>query len=159
MATDFRGALSHYPTGVAVVTAREPDGTPAAMVVGTFTSVSLDPPLVGFLPDRASTSWPRIRRAGGFCVSVLAADQEHVCRAFFAKEADRFERHTVQDSLFGGPRVVGAVLWVDCAIESVLPAGDHEMVIGRVRDLIVPPEARSPLLFWRGSYGSPLASG
>ncbi|GAA5063837.1 flavin reductase (DIM6/NTAB) family NADH-FMN oxidoreductase RutF [Thermocatellispora tengchongensis] len=159
VATDFRGVLRHYPTGVAVITAREADGTPVAMVVGTFTSVSLEPPLVGFLPDRSSTSWPRIRRVGSFCVNVLAADQEDVCRAFVTKAPDRFERHAAGDAVSGSPKLAGAVLWVDCDIETVLPAGDHEMVLGRVRDLGVSPEARPPLLFWRGGYGAPLPPG
>lgn len=154
-AADFRRALGLNPTGVAVIMAKAAEGEPVAMVVGTFTSVSLDPPLVGFLPDRASTSWPRIREAGSFCVSVLAANQEHVCRAFFTKAQDRFDVHTEQRAPSGNPSVVGAVLWVDCEIEDVLPAGDHELVLGRVRDLGVPPDAGLPLLFVRGGYGSP----
>src|SRR4051794_15678763 len=154
-ARDFRRALGQYPTGVAVVTARQDDGTPVGMVVGTFTSVSLDPPLVGFLPDRSSTTWPLIRDAGRFCVNVLAAGQEHVCRAFVTKAADRFDVHGAGDAGSGSPRIAGAVLWIDCDIDSVLPAGDHDMVLGRVRDLGVPSDAGLPLLFVRGGYGSP----
>jgi flavin reductase (DIM6/NTAB) family NADH-FMN oxidoreductase RutF/DNA-binding IclR family transcriptional regulator len=153
--TDFRRVLGHYPTGVAVVTARQHDGTPVGMVVGTFTSVSLDPPLVGFLPDRSSTSWPLIRAAGRFCVNVLSADQEQVCRAFVTKAADRFELHTVADAGSGSPLLGGTALWVDCDIESVIEAGDHDVVIGRVRDLGVPETAGLPLLFVRGGYGAP----
>src|SRR5437588_8121068 len=121
--TDFRRVLGHYPTGVAVVTARQDDGTPVGMVVGTFTSVSLDPPLVGFLPDRSSTTWPRIRETGSFCVNVLSAAQEQVCRAFATKAADRFDVHGAGDAGSGSPRLTGTALWVDCDIESVLPAG------------------------------------
>jgi flavin reductase (DIM6/NTAB) family NADH-FMN oxidoreductase RutF/DNA-binding IclR family transcriptional regulator len=154
-ARDFRRALGHYPTGVAVVTARQHDGTQVGMVVGTFTSVSLDPPLVGFLPDRTSTTWPLIRDAGRFCVNVLAAGQEHVCRAFVTKAADRFEVHGAGDTAGGSPRLAGTVLWIDCDLDAVLPAGDHDMVLGRVRDLGVPEGAGLPLLFVRGGYGSP----
>ncbi|MFM6931786.1 MAG: flavin reductase family protein, partial [Novosphingobium sp.] len=71
----FRRVLGNYPTGVTVVTAMGEDGQPIGMVVGTFTSVSLDPPLVGFLPDKRSSSWPQIEKAGHFCVNVLARDQ------------------------------------------------------------------------------------
>jgi flavin reductase (DIM6/NTAB) family NADH-FMN oxidoreductase RutF/DNA-binding IclR family transcriptional regulator len=154
-ARDFRRALGQYPTGVAVITARQVDGTPVGMVVGTFTSVSLDPPLVGFLPDRSSSTWPQIRDTGRFCVNVLSAGQEHVCRAFVTKAADRFDVHGAGDAASGSPRLTGAVLWVDCDVESVLPAGDHDMVLGRVRDLGVPEDAGLPLLFVRGGYGSP----
>ncbi|MGY1815203.1 flavin reductase [Blastococcus sp. SYSU D00820] len=155
-AADFRRALGHYPTGVAVVTAREADGSPVAMVVGTFTSVSLDPPLVGFLPDRSSWSGARIREAGSFCVNVLSSDQENVCRAFARREDDRFTAHCTEDAGSGSPRLTDAVLWIDCDIESVLPAGDHDMVLGRVRDLGVAENAALPLLFLRGGYGAPL---
>jgi flavin reductase (DIM6/NTAB) family NADH-FMN oxidoreductase RutF/DNA-binding IclR family transcriptional regulator len=154
-ARDFRRALGQYPTGVAVITARQDDGTPVGMVVGTFTSVSLDPPLVGFLPDRTSTTWPLIRAAGRFCVNVLGAGQEHVCRAFVTKADDRFDVHGAGDTAGGSPRLAGTVLWIDCDVDAVLPAGDHDMVLGRVRDLGVPEEAGLPLLFVRGGYGSP----
>ena len=155
-AADFRWAMGHYPTGVAVITACQADGTPLGMVVGTFTSVSLDPPLVGFLPSRTSTSWPAIREAGRFCVNVLGAGQEQVCRAFATKSPDRFVTHTVSDDGSGIPRVDKAVLWIDCDIEAVLPAGDHDVVLGAVRDLDVAEQAAMPLLFLRGGYGAPL---
>ncbi|MFQ1002444.1 flavin reductase [Modestobacter sp. SSW1-42] len=151
----FRRALGHYPTGVSLITARQADGTPVAMVVGTFTSVSLDPPLVGFLPDRASTSWPLIRESGRFCVNVLAADQEQVCRAFVSKDPDRFERWTSVEDRHRPPALRGAVLQIDCDIADVLPAGDHDMVLGRVRGISVAEGAGMPLLFLRGGYGSP----
>ena len=78
-ASEFRETLGHYPTGVAVVTAVAGDGGPAGMVVGSFTSVSLDPPLVAFLPTKDSGSWARLATADRFCVNVLAADQEDLC--------------------------------------------------------------------------------
>lgn len=155
-AADFRWAMGHYPTGVAVITACQSDGTPVGMVVGTFTSVSLEPPLVGFLPSRSSTSWPAIREAGRFCVNVLGADQGQVCRAFATKSPDRFSVHTISPDGSGIPRVDGAVLWIDCDIEAVLPAGDHDVVLGAVRDVDVAGEAALPLLFLRGGYGAPL---
>jgi flavin reductase (DIM6/NTAB) family NADH-FMN oxidoreductase RutF/DNA-binding IclR family transcriptional regulator len=151
----FRRALGHYPTGVSVITARTAGGTPVGMVVGTFTSVSLDPPLVGFLPDRASTSWPLIREAGSFCVNVLSAGQEQVCRAFVTKDPDRFERYAVSDDDDRAPQLAGTALLVHCDIADVLPVGDHDMVLGRVREVQVPDGAGLPLLFLRGGYGAP----
>src|SRR3546814_2223086 len=79
LATDaatFRKILGHYPTGVCAITAMSDTGIPSAMVVGSFTSVSLDPPLVAFLPDKSSTSWPKIEASGRFCVNVLGDNQE-----------------------------------------------------------------------------------
>ena len=77
----FRQVLGHFPTGVTVVTATN-DGVPVGLAVGSFASVSLDPPLVAFFPDKSSSSWPKIELAGSFCVNILAEDQEDVCRRF-----------------------------------------------------------------------------
>ena len=77
----FRQVLGHFPTGVTVITAAGPEGKPAGFAVGSFFSVSLEPPLVGFCAGKASSSWPGIRDAGSFCVNILAEDQEAVMGA------------------------------------------------------------------------------
>lgn len=151
-AARFRQVLGHFPTGVVVVTAIQEDGVPAGMAVGSFTSVSLDPPLVAFLPDKSSTSFPKIRAAGSFCINVLAGDQETVCRAFAVRGPDRFAGVPWHPAGSGAPIVDGAVAWIDCDIEQILEAGDHYIVLGRVRDLSVTGRP-SPLLFFRGGYG------
>ena len=147
----FRQVLGQYPTGVTVVTANCA-GTPVGMVVGSFTSVSLDPMLVAFFPDKSSTTWPKIRPTGLFCVNVLSADQETVCRAFTAKAPDKFDRTGWRLATSGSPILGGVVAWIDCDIWSVIDAGDHFIVIGRVRDLDMPNPAL-PLVFFRGGYG------
>jgi flavin reductase (DIM6/NTAB) family NADH-FMN oxidoreductase RutF/DNA-binding IclR family transcriptional regulator len=153
-AQEFRRALAHYPTGVAVVTAVQADGSPVSMVVGTFTSVSLDPPLVGFLADRNSASWQGIKAAGHYCVSVLGAAHEHVCRAFATKDPERFRYATTLTDA-GCPRLDEAALWVDCTIDDVLTTGDHDLALGRVRQLGLGDNGGAPLLFLRGGYGAP----
>jgi flavin reductase (DIM6/NTAB) family NADH-FMN oxidoreductase RutF len=149
--TTFRRVLGHYPTGVCVVTSHVPGDKPVAMVVGSFTSVSLDPPLVGFFPDRSSTSWPRIERAGKFCVNILAHDQHALCRRFSAKGDDKFAGLDYRLSAGGSPILPNVVAWIDCTIHSVHEAGDHYVVMGRVLDLNV--EGDQPLLFFQGGYG------
>ena len=148
----FRHVLGHFPTGVVVATALQEGGTPAGMAVGSFTSVSLDPPLVAFLPDKKSTSFPKIRQAGSFCINVLSGDQEQVCRAFAARGGDKFGDVSWYSAGSGSPIIDGAVAWIDCEIQEVLEAGDHYIVLGRVLDLAVGKNA-SPLLFFRGGYG------
>ena len=150
----FRYVLGQYPTGVTLITATQTDGEPIGMVVGTFTSVSLDPPLVAFLPDRKSSSWPKIREAGSFCANVLTAAQQDVCRAFARKQDDRFDLAQWQTTGTGSPRLVDAAAWIDCTIEDVVEAGDHDIVLGRVGGLDVGDSAELPLLFLRGGYGS-----
>ena len=148
----FRQVLGQYPTGVCVVTSTDPDGGHAGMAVGSFTSVSLDPPLVAFFPDKTSTTWPRIERAGSFCVNVLGQDQLHVCRAFAAKGGDKFGELRWEAAASGAPIIEDAIAWIDCDIEQVHEAGDHYIVVGRVRELDVVGSSL-PLLFFQGGYG------
>jgi flavin reductase (DIM6/NTAB) family NADH-FMN oxidoreductase RutF/DNA-binding IclR family transcriptional regulator len=148
----FRQVLGNYPTGVTVVTAMDADGKPAGMAVGSFTSVSLDPPLVAFLPDRGSSSFPRIRTATSFCVNVLAADQEDVCRSFATRGGDKFAGVSWSPSPSGAPRLDGAVAWIDCSFHSITDAGDHYLVMGRVRELDGDADSL-PLVFFQGGYG------
>lgn len=148
----YRQVLGQYPTGVCVVTATLPDGEPIAMVVGSFTSVSLDPPLIAFFPDRNSSSWAKLRQCEGFCVNILAADQEPVCRKLASKNPDKFSGTSHRISERGNPIVDGVVAWIECARHSVTDAGDHDMVTGRVLDLDV-VGGGLPLLFFQGGYG------
>lgn len=154
----FRQVLGNCPTGVSVITAIDADGVPAGMAVGTFTSVSLDPPLIAFLPDRNSSSFPRIRTAASFCVNVLAADQDDVCRAFATRGADKFAAVPWSPAPSGAPRLHGTAAWIDCDFESITVAGDHFLVMGRVRELDGTDDAL-PLVFFQGGYGrfSPLS--
>lgn len=149
--TWFRRVLGQFPTGVTLVTAQVA-GEPSGLLIGSFASVSLDPPMIAFYPGKGSTTWPRIREAGSFCVNVLAADQEDVCRAMLSKDAGRFGRFSwAPSTATGSPALAEAVAWIDCRIESVADAGDHWMVLGRVVDLDMGD--RMPLLFFRGGFG------
>jgi 3-hydroxy-9,10-secoandrosta-1,3,5(10)-triene-9,17-dione monooxygenase reductase component len=147
----FRQVLGHFPTGVTIVTAA-PDHKPVGLAVGSFTSLSLDPPLVAFCPANTSTSWPHIKEAGTFCVNVLAADQEGLCRHFAGKGDDKFAGIGWKTSPLGSPILDGVLAWIDCTIDSVHPGGDHVIVVGRVHDLEV-AHGGGPLVFFRGGYG------
>ena len=104
------------------------------MTVGSFTSVSLDPPLVAFLPDRNSSSWRALRESGErFCVNVLSAGQEDVCRAVAVRKTDRFHDIEWRPSPAGNPVINGAVAWIDCVTEQLHDAGDHHIVVGAVQ--------------------------
>ena len=149
---EFRSVLGHFPTGVVVVTATTQAGEPVGMTVGSFTSVSLTPPLVAFLPARSSTTFGQIREAGTFCVNVLAADQENLCRLFAQRGAGRFEQIRYTRSPQGSPIIDGAVAWIDCTTDSVVETGDHYICVGRVRGVSV-HRPTTPLLFFQGGYG------
>lgn len=150
----FRQVLGQYPTGVVVVTAMDAAGQPIGMTVGSFTSVSLDPPLVAFLPDRQSSSWHALRASGPrFCVNILAAYQEEVCRQIAMRKTDKFEGIAWRQSPAGNPVIEGAVAYLECTVDVIHDAGDHDIVIGLVHALALEGTG-NPLLFFRGGYGS-----
>ncbi len=148
----FRQVLGSYPTGVCAITALGAGGEPVGMVVGTFTSVSLDPPLVGFLPDKSSSTWPLIEAAGRFCVNVLGSDQMQVCRQVAAKGPDKFAGLDYAVSEHGLPVIAGSIARIECTIEAKHEAGDHWFVLGKVLHLETSRED-DPMLFHRGRYG------
>lgn len=155
----FRQVLGQYPTGVCVVTAVMSSGDRGGMVVGSFTSVSLDPPMIAFFPSSTSQTWPELRDSERFCVNVLAADQEWVARQFaMAPMEARFDGVATRSTPSGAPLVDGAVAWIECSAALVQEAGDHFLVLGDVTALGI-ENGKLPLLFFRGGYGrfSPLS--
>ena len=140
----FRQVLGSYPTGVCVISALDAADKPIGMVVGTFTSVSLDPPLVGFLPDKNSSTWPQIAAAGHFCVNVLASDQQEICRQLAAKGPEKFIGVDFAISTHRLPVIAGAIARIECSIHSITDAGDHYFVLGNVLGLEHTPRKQIP---------------
>jgi 3-hydroxy-9,10-secoandrosta-1,3,5(10)-triene-9,17-dione monooxygenase reductase component len=153
---EFRRVLGHFASGVTIVTAPAADGEagPAGFACQSFASLSLEPPLVAFMVARTSTTWPRIARAGVFCVNILGAEQGDQCRAFAVSGADKFAGvEWTPATATGSPVLAGVPAWIDCAIHAVHTGGDHLVVIGRVEDLGAAEEPAAPLLFHRGRFG------
>lgn len=150
-APTFRRALGHVPTSVAVITATN-DSQPVGMTVGSFSSISLDPPLVGFFADTNSATVAKLQASGRFCVNVLADEQKQACSSFATRTGDRFVGvDLLPGSPQAAPKLSGAVAWVDCDIEAVTEVGDHLLVVGRVTQLDVAAGNPRPLVFFRGS--------
>ena len=148
----FREVLGHYPTGVAVITAVAADGENIAMVVGTFTSVSLDPPLIAFLPTKSSYTYQRLRTSEKFAVNILAQDQEDLCRKLARPSGDKLAGVAWSTSPHGAPVLADVVASIDCTFHAELDGGDHYIVLGAVQDLTV-HRSVVPLLFFQGGYG------
>lgn len=147
----FRSVLGAWPTGVCVITSVDADGRRHGLVVGSFSSISLDPPLVGFFPDKRSSTWPSIALTGRFCVNVLGADQLELCKRFAARADDKFTELAHGHSPSGLPVLDDAIAWIDCRIERVEDIGDHLLVVGEV-EALARREEGTPLLFFRGQY-------
>ena len=143
----YRQVMGHFPTGVVIVASPGPTGT----AIGSFFSLSIDPPLVGFSITKTSSTWPLIRESGVFCISVLAHDQEAICRTFATSGADKFAGVGYDTMGSGSPRIADCTAWADCDLEAVHDGGDHDVVLGRIRELGILREEK-PLLFYRGGY-------
>jgi 3-hydroxy-9,10-secoandrosta-1,3,5(10)-triene-9,17-dione monooxygenase reductase component len=145
---NFRTVLGRLPTGVVIVTGGELD-SPSGLVVGSFMSVSLDPPLVAVCPAKTSTSWPNIQAAGHFCANVLHHEQAELARTFARSGGDKFAgipwRHAPST---GAPLLEGVSAWIDCKIYSTIEAGDHWLVLGEILELGV--EATGGALVFHG---------
>ncbi|MGY1640412.1 flavin reductase family protein [Geodermatophilus sp. SYSU D00703] len=147
----MREVLGHFASGVTVVTAMAEDG-PIGFTCQSFSSLSLDPPLVLFAPARTSRTWPQLREIGRFCVNVLAEDQHDLSGAFARSGVDKFAGVHWRPSRQGQPVLDDVVAWIDCELWAEYDGGDHTLVAARVLDLGA-DEGRRPLLFHRGSYG------
>ncbi|PJJ45177.1 flavin reductase (DIM6/NTAB) family NADH-FMN oxidoreductase RutF [Glutamicibacter mysorens] len=152
----WRKVLGQYPTGVTLITSVDEHKNPVGMVVGTFTSVSQDPPLVGFMPMNTSRTLDFIIGTGRFRASVLGDEHEELVRRFmrtphekrFAGEEWEFDAH-------GIPQLGDAVAWFDASVSDVMPAGDHKIILGAVEGLGLGRRSGTmPLLFLGGQYGS-----
>ncbi len=152
---DFRKVLGHFPTGVTVVTATGAE-RPIGVAIGSFASISLDPPLVGFFLGTGSGSWPPMEAAGHFCVNVLRADQVELCGVMASKSDDKFAGvETTPAPWSGAPILPGVNAFIDCRIDQVTPLGDHNLVVGRVMHLELGPDGDAgPMVFYQGGYGT-----
>ncbi|MFC8667635.1 flavin reductase family protein [Streptomyces sp. NPDC057199] len=148
----FRTTMSHFATGVAAVCAME-DGQPVGMAVQSFVSLSLEPPLILISPSRTSTTYPRVRRAGRFAVSVLADHQSEVARALSRKGDDKFVDISWHATESGLPVVDSSLAWMECEIDTEHEAGDHYVTIARVLSLGHADEG-NPLTFYRSAFNA-----
>jgi len=150
-AARFRQVMGHFCTGVTIVTAID-GAEPLGLTLQSFTSLSLDPPLVSVAVGRGSATWPRIRDVGAFTVNILSDEQEAMCRRFASSGGEKFTGVGWKASATGAPILDDVLAWADCRLEAEHDAGDHIIAIARVVDLGVADEG-TPLLFYRGGFG------
>ena len=154
-AADFRHAIGHFATGVTVVTSVGIDGEPVGTTANAVSSLSLDPPLILVCFDRSSQTLAAVRTHGAFAVNVLSAPQRELSANFARRGlAAAWDGVRHRPGLTGSPRLHGVLATLECTVEHRLPGGDHEIVIGRVRDVETGDTEAPPLLFWRGTYAA-----
>lgn len=147
----LRDALGLYTTGVAVVTARSPEGGRVGLTINSFASVSLDPPLVLWSLSVNSPNLEAFEQAGHFSISVLADDQAQISQRFASRADDKFEGVALAEGLGGAPLVDGCCASFECHNEFRYPGGDHVIFVGRV-ERFAADAGRSPLVFQGGRY-------
>ncbi|MGB2757505.1 MAG: flavin reductase family protein [Acidimicrobiia bacterium] len=147
----FKGALGRWASGVTVITAATADG-PVGMAASSFSSVSKDPPLVLFCPAKSSSTWQQMQSVKRFGVNILAHDQADVCSVFARSGIDRFAEVEWSATESGTPALAGVSVFIECSVESVHDAGDHDIVVGRMELVGIHEDAR-PLVYHSGQYG------
>jgi flavin reductase (DIM6/NTAB) family NADH-FMN oxidoreductase RutF len=149
--TTLRRVLAAFPTGVTALAALV-DGEPVGMAANSFTSVSLDPPLVSVCVATTSSTWPELRRAARIGVSVLSHEQESASRSLAARGIDRFADLSWHATDDGAILLDGATAWFDCSVEREIRAGDHEIVLLNVHGLGTADPHTPPLVFHGSRY-------
>jgi flavin reductase (DIM6/NTAB) family NADH-FMN oxidoreductase RutF len=148
--TSLREAFGHFPSGVIAIAA-EVDGIRVGLAASTFVPVSLDPPLVSFCVQNTSETWPKLRSLPQLGISVLGESHDDAARALAAKTGDRFAGLDTVSRKSGAVFVEGTSVWLESAIEQLIPAGDHTIVILRVSDITVHPDV-PPIVFHRSTF-------
>lgn len=149
----FRSALGLFPTGVTVVTALSSSGRRIGVTVNSFTSVSLDPPLISFNLARSLGSLQDILEVEAYVVNVLTAAQVEISASFARAETDKWACAACRIAPSGNPILMPHVAYFECARHAVHEAGDHLIFVGRVTGFEI-NEQETPLVFFRGQYRS-----
>lgn len=148
--SSLREAFGQFPSGVVAVAA-EVDGSRVGLAASTFVPVSLDPPLASFCVRNTSTTWPRLKDVPVLGISVLGEAQDSAVRTLAAKTGDRFAGLETVSSRSGAIFIKGTSVWLESAVEQLVPAGDHTIVVLRISDVTVDP-AVAPIVFHRSVF-------
>tara|TARA_Y100000022_G_scaffold189171_1_gene188208 strand:+ start:488 stop:955 length:468 start_codon:yes stop_codon:yes gene_type:complete len=145
---DIRQALSKFATGVTVVSTIDNSGNPIGMTANSFSSVSLNPPLVLWSIGNNQPSYDIFTNAKGYSVNILSKEQENLCKLFSSPVDDKFEKIKFSLSENGFPIIDNSLAWFDCLKWKNYPGGDHEILVGEVKNFHA--IETSPLIFWNG---------
>ena len=154
---DLRDALASFATGIAIVTSIDDSGTPVGVTINSFSSVSMNPPLVLFCLDRKAFSLPTFLGAGHFAINILEVSQDELAHRFATPLADKWAGVRWVAGAGGVPLLPGCVASLECRRYNVLEGGDHLIILGEVTAATSHPD-REALLYKRGLYGRFVAS-
>lgn len=148
---DYRKVFGLLPTGVTAITGTSTEGKPVGFVVGTFQSLSMDPPLVAFSVDKGSSTWPTIRTLETLTANILSTDQLPVCRALSRRGVDKFQDLEYEKGPNDNPRLPGSTAWLDCTVLYEVVAGDHYIIVATINGMEI--GTGDALIFRGGKFG------
>jgi flavin reductase (DIM6/NTAB) family NADH-FMN oxidoreductase RutF len=146
----FRDTLGHFATGVTIITTLSASGEPIGMTVNSFSSLSLDPPLILWSVAKTATGFGNFQVGDYFAVNMISHDQQDLALKMAKSSGDKFQGLSYLRGLGGTPLLTDCVAHLECTVDARYPGGDHEIIIGRVQRLF--NIGRAPLLFHRGKF-------
>lgn len=149
----YRDICGQFATGVTVVTGRLDDGSPIGVTVNSFSSVSLDPPLVLFSLDKKALSFDAFSMTKNFAFNILSEDQKGYSNNFATQSPNKFDGIDHRESTNGVPLLKGCLGVIECRMHAVHEGGDHQIIVGEVIK-ITSGECDKPLIFYKGAYRS-----
>ncbi|WP_137885747.1 flavin reductase family protein [Pseudomonas sp. 2FE] len=150
----YKQVMGSFPSGVTVVTALDENGDIVGITASAFSALSIDPALVLFCPNYASDSYPVLCHSKQFAIHVLSADQQDVAYAFARKGKDKAEGIDWHLSALGNPILSHATAIIECELWREYEGGDHAILVGKVKNLILPEEELTPMIYCHGKLGA-----
>ena len=150
----FRDTLGCFATGVTIITTADSDGGPVGLTANSFSSLSIDPPLVLFCLDRNVVSFPAFHSNRHFAVNILGADQQEMSRRFARSGPEKWDGVAFETWNTGSPILGGCIANLECDIDSIYEGGDHVIIVGKVVRMAQADDDRGPLTYYCGRYGT-----
>ncbi|PWU28067.1 flavin reductase [Pseudomonas sp. RW407] len=150
----YKQVMGSFPSGVTVITTLDEDGQLVGLTASAFSSLSMDPALVLFCPNYSSDSYPVLIRRRQFAIHLLSAEQQREAYSFAKKGKDKAEGIDWQLSELGNPLLEGATAVIECELWREYEGGDHAIMVGAVKNLVVPEQRVQPMVYCRGKMGA-----
>lgn len=150
----YKEVMASFPSGVTVVTTLDPEGGIVGITASAFSALSIDPALVLFCPNYASDTYPILRDSKRFAIHLLSADQQALAYAFASKGKDKTKGIEWHLSDLGNPLLNEATAIIECELWREYDGGDHAIIVGAVKNLILPEQSVTPMVYYRGKLGA-----
>ncbi|GGK01492.1 flavin reductase family protein [Pseudomonas matsuisoli] len=149
----YKSVMGAFPSGVTVITTLDSDGGIVGLTASAFSALSLEPALVLFCPNYTSDSYPVLRDSKRFAIHLLSGEQQAEAYAFAKKGKEKAQGIEWELSELGNPLLAGATAIIECELWREYDGGDHAIMVGAVKNLILPEEPPIPMIYHRGKLG------